>query len=285
MKTTTIISVVSALTIMGSQGALVDGLVNYWPLDGDGTDAAHGLAGSASTVADTGTIAGANGTDGISFVSGLFGQGTLQNGAGGGAAGAENDGYISITASPDTQFGGEDLTISMWVQASTFDTGWQAAISHGEGSNYRIARRASTNEVGYAGGVGEGAENGIDISSGWHHLVSITENNVGTRLYIDGVLATTVENATTAINNQADGFLNIGANPATGANNREWAGNIDDVAQWNRILDDSEIASLYGGGAGSAVSVGSLVGLNAIPEPSTALLAALAGLGLIRRRR
>ena len=258
------LSFLSAILLSASaHGTLVDGLVNYWPLDGDGTDAAHGLAGSASTVEDNGTVAGANGTDGISFVDGLFGQATLQNGAGGGAAGAENDGHISINASADTQFGGEDLTISMWVQVSGFDTGWQAAIAHGEGTNYRIARRASISEAGYAGGVGEGPESGIDISVGWHHLVAITEQNVGTRLYIDGLLASTVNNTATSINNQSDLFLNIGANPATGANNREWAGNIDDVAQWNRALDESEIATIYGGGPTTASSIGDLV---AIPD-------------------
>lgn len=283
MKKTTVMGVLSALTIAGAQGALVDGLVNYWPLDGDATDAAHTTAGSASTVADNGVISGANGTDGIAYAAGLFGLGTLQNGAAGGAAGAENDGYISITASADTQFGGENLTTSMWVQVGSFDTGWQAAISHGEGNNYRIARRSgNTNEPGYAGGIGEGPANGVDISSGWHHLLAITEDGVGTRLYVDGVLATTVDNVATSIDNRTDGFLNIGANPATGAQNREWNGNIDDVAQWNRALDDTEIATLYGGGPSSALSVGDLV---AIPEPSSALLAALAGFGLMRRRR
>lgn len=273
------IGVASALAISGAQGALVDGLVNYWPLDNNLNDVAHGVAGSASTVADTGTFAGANGTGGISFAAGLFGGATAQDGAN---LAAQNNGYVAITSSDDTRFGGESLTTSLWLQVGTFDTGWQSAISHGEGSNYRIARRANTTEVGYAGGVNEGPSNLVDVTSGWHHVVSITEHNVGTRLWIDGVLTlSTVNNVATAIvDNALD--LNIGANPATGAQNREWSGNIDDVAQWNRVLTDQEITSLYGGGVGTASSLGSLI---AVPEPSSAALLALASLGLVRRKR
>ena len=121
----------------------------------------------------------------------------------------------------------------------------------------------------------------IDISVGWHHIVAITDGAAGnTRLYVDGILEST--GGAPAINDaQGGGILdfNIGANPDTGAQNREWNGNIDDVAQWNRALTDSEISELWGG-ASSAQSLGALI----IPEPSSGLLGLL-GLGLILRRR
>ncbi len=59
---------------------------------------------------------------------------------------------------------------------------------------------------------------------------------------------------------RAGGALNlsIGANPDTGANNREWWGEIDDVAQWNRVLADTEIAEIFTAG-GIGQSLGDLI--------------------------
>ncbi|MCA9186310.1 MAG: hypothetical protein KDA99_11850, partial [Planctomycetales bacterium] len=77
-----------------AHAGLESGLLNYWNFDDNLDDAAHGLAGSASTVADNGTFDGTNGTDGIAYAAGLFGSAIQQNGAGGGAAGQEDDGFV-----------------------------------------------------------------------------------------------------------------------------------------------------------------------------------------------
>jgi hypothetical protein len=272
-----------------SRAAIVDGLVNYWDFNNNLNDSAHGLPGSASSVADTGTFAGANGTGGISYGPGLFGgNGIALNGA---AGAKQNDGYVSVTRSADTLFGANatgttpnTMSLSMWVTVDGNDTSWQTMISHGEGNQYRIARRdASVTNAAYAGGSGDipGSNIGADLSGGgWHHIIGISEGGVSTRLWVDGALVAT---GTAPTINDAQGAsalnLNIGANPDTGAQNREWWGQIDDVAQWNRVLTESEIAQIWGGGPNSAVSLGRL-----IPEPASALLGLL-GLGLIVRRR
>lgn len=119
--------------------ALEIGLVNYWDMDSNLEDCAPTIAGNASSVADNGTFDGQNGTDGISFGTGLFGVGIDQNGAGGGAGGNENDGFVRIPRSADTLFGANatnpgspnTVTTSMWVQTAGFDTGWQTILSHG----------------------------------------------------------------------------------------------------------------------------------------------------------
>lgn len=288
MKKTIYALVVSAAALNASQAAVLDGLINYWNFDGNLNDANTG----ASSVADNGTFDGANGTDGIAFGAGLFGQGIVLNGAGGGAAGQENDGYVLIPRSADTLFGANatnagspnTVTTSMWINAAGFDTGWQTMISHGEGAQYRIARRATDNPaaVAYAGGSADipGFRDGpsIDPGTGWHNIVAISEGGVSTRLWVDGSLAAT---GTAPFIDDARGGgaldLFIGANPETGANNREFWGDIDDVAQWNRALSETEIGSIWNGGQGS--SIGSL-----IPEPSSGLLGLL-GLGLIFCRR
>ena len=233
------------------------GLVNYWCFDDESlADVAHTQVLGESTVDDTGMFAGANGTAGIAFGPGLFDGGISQDGA---AGAAQNNGFVEIARSADTLFGANvsnpgfpnTVTTSVWVKISGDDQDWQTVLSHGEGTQYRIAMRGGTNVPGYAGGVGEGPDNGPDIGDGgWHHIVAISDGLLAsTTLYVDGVITSTagapvIDDAKTgsALN------LNIGANPDTGAQNREWFGEIDDVAQWNRALSDAEVAEIYAAG-------------------------------------
>jgi hypothetical protein len=235
------------------------GLVNYWCFDNESLeDVAHSQSLGDSSVADDGVFAGANGTDGISFSAGLFNGGIMQDGAV-----LANNGFVEVVRSDDTLFGANvtnpaapsTVTTSMWVEASGFDTNWQTMISHGEGAQYRIARRGGDvpEIAAYAGGSGDipGAGIGPTIAaeSGWHHIVGISEGGVSTRLWVDGELVETGA-APTIDDAKGGGALNlsIGANPDTGANNREWMGQIDDVAQWNRVLADAEITVIYNAG-------------------------------------
>jgi hypothetical protein len=280
MNNTLLTAASLAILTSFSQAALVDGLVNYWTFDGDAIDHAHGVPGSASTVADNGSFGGANGTGGIGYVAGLKGSAIALDGA---ADAAQDNGHVIIPRSGDTLYGAttahtpNTLTTSLWVTIGGDDTGWQTALSHGEGSQYRVAMRGNSNVPGYAGGSGEGPDNGPDITGGdWHNIIAISDGAAGnTRLYVDGLLtsiggAPNIDDARGA--SSLDFF--IGANPDTGAQTREWFGNIDDVAQWNRVLTEDEITSIAGG-----------ADIIPIPEPSTSLLAALAGLGLLSRRR
>ncbi|MFT4551067.1 MAG: hypothetical protein ACI8XO_004112 [Verrucomicrobiales bacterium] len=240
------------------------GLVNYWCFDNESLeDVAHSQSLGESSVADDGAFAGANGTAGIAFGTGLFDGGITLNGAV-----SQNDGFVEVPRSADTLFGANatnpaapnTLSTSVWVQAADFDASWQTILSHGEGNQYRIARRGGDvpEIAAYAGGSGDipgaaGVGPAITAGTGWHHIVAVSEGSVSTRLWVDGTLvatgaAPTIDDAKTggALN------LNIGANPDTGANNREWLGDIDDVAQWNRVLDESEIAAIYNAGLAEA---------------------------------
>ena len=258
---------------------ITDGLVNYWPLDSHLKDCAHDVEGTDSSVADDGVFDGANGTDGISFGTGLFGAGIDQNGAVGLGNANLNDGFVRVARSADTLFGAnatnptapDTVTTSMWVQAAGFDTNWQTMLSHGEGGQYRIARLNNGNAAAYAGGTGDIGGGNIAAGSGWHHVVGISEGGVNTRLWVDGVLVSTSANPPNIDDNRggvgAPLDLFIGANPNTGAQNREWWGQIDDVAQWNRALSANEITQLYGGGPASASPLGAW-----IEEPEIAVL-------------
>ena len=238
--------------------AISVGLVNFWCFDDESLeDVAHSQSLGDSTVADDGMFAGLNGTTGISFGEGLFGGAIVQDGA---AGAAQNNGFVEVLRSDDTLFGANvtnpgvpnTLTTSVWVNATGFDQSWQTIISHGEGTQYRIARRAATEVVGYAGGVGEGPQGTVSIApnTGWHHIAAVSDAAEGeTRLYVDGVLDSTA--GAPVIDDARGGGalnLNIGANPNTGDQNREWLGSIDDLAQWNRVLDEAEIAAIYNAG-------------------------------------
>jgi hypothetical protein len=258
---------------------LSTGLRNYWNFNGNLEDTASDFAGDASTVEDNGSFAGTAGTPGISFAAGQFGQAISQNGA---AAGLQGDGYVLVNRSADTLYGATStLTTSLWVQTEGLNTGWQTIISHGEGNQYRIARRAETMTAAYAGGSAEGPESPTAIlNTNWHHLAAVSEMGVSTRFYYDGQLVST--GPAPVINDQgnnspANPNLFIGANPQTGANNREWFGRIDDVAQWGRALTANEIANIYQRGVAGR-SLGTI-----IPEPSSVALL-LCGCGLLAFR-
>ena len=228
---------------------VTDGITAYWNFDGNLNDQAHGASGSSSTVADSGVFDGENGTDGIGFDSPFLGtHSILLNGS---SAANENDGHVRITGSDDTHFGGSDtLSISVWIKVAGFDTRWQTVIAHGQESEYRIARLNNTSILSYAGGTGEVSGGGNLNDGNWHHLVAISESGVSTRLYVDGALVDT--GGTPNIVNDLTTDLLIGANPEVDER-REWNGNIDDVALWNRVLLPSEIAEIYNGGDGKSI--------------------------------
>jgi hypothetical protein len=264
---------------------LATGLRNYWTFNGNLEDSASDFAGDASTVEDNGVFAGTvAGMPGISYGTGQFGQAISQNGAA--AVATQNDGYVRVARSADTLYGTTDtLTTSLWVQTEGTNTGWQTILAHGEGNQYRIAWRDGTNPptVAYAGGSPEGpASPTAVLNTSWHHIAAVSEMGVSTRLYYDGVLVST--GAAPNINDAGGGTpttpdLFIGANPQTGANNREWWGRIDDVAQWSRALTGNEILNIYNRGlAGNAL--GSI-----IPEPSSVALLLWGGAILAFRMR
>lgn len=219
-------------------GQLSSGLLNYWNFEGNFNDTA-GLVSTASTVVDNGT---AQPSVTLASAGGILGQ-----------YGNFNHGYVSVPNSADILMAGQSLTISAWFQVSGFDSDWQALIAHGEGSDYRIARRANEQIMAYAGGAADipGAGVGPVVSDAqWHHVVAISENAVSTRLWIDNTLIAT--GAAPTLTNNGAAQLQIGGNPNAG---RAWFGFIDDVAMWKRPLTDQEIGSIYTAGRdGKALS-------------------------------
>ena len=207
------------------EGAVTDGLVAYWSFDGNFFDSIKDFHGTG------------RGTAPVAFVDGKAGFGkAIKLNAGR---------FVEITGGneDELEFPGGSMSISGWFKVDAFDTEWQALIAKGEGSNYRVARRAATGTIAYAGGVGEGADDVPAVTNGlWHHFVAVTDAagaEFGTALYLDGVLHGVNTNAAVLTNN-ANNLL-IGANPDT-TPNRAWNGEIDDIGIWNRVLSAAEVA-------------------------------------------
>ena len=261
---------VAALAICGlaapANAAIVDGLVEYWELDGDynaGVEPTH--AGSlVTTGAGSGT-----------FVTGKFGSAIDLSNSGG------NQAYISVGGDEnDMDFAGGNMSFSAWYTTESLYTNWQTLAGKGEGNGWRIARAgASGNGMTFSGRKPHNfAAQTDDQSGGWHHLVTTVEGGIRTDMYVDGELVGS-DTSGYALQDRANA-MQIGGNPD--AANRGWNGNIDDVAVWDRVLTADEVSSIYNGGDGA--SIGSLTG-GVVPEPSSIALLGLGGLALAFRKR
>ena len=261
---------VAALAICGlaapANAAIVDGLVEYWELDGDynaGVEPTH--AGSlVTTGAGSGT-----------FVTGKFGSAIDLANSGG------NQAYISVGGDEnDMDFAGGNMSFSAWYTTESLYTNWQTLAGKGEGNGWRIARAgASGNGMTFSGRKPHNfAAQTDDQSGGWHHLVTTVEGGIRTDMYVDGELVGS-DTSGYALQDRANA-MQIGGNPD--AANRGWNGNIDDVAVWDRVLTADEVSSIYNGGDGA--SIGSLTG-GVVPEPSSIALLGLGGLALAFRKR
>jgi hypothetical protein len=232
-------------TVGAPKPAIANGLKAYWNFDGNLKDTAGGAVKFDGSENGASPIAFPNGKAG-------FGKSMLLDGV---------DQFVEITGGEpdDLAFQGGSMTVAGWFKVGAFDKSWQALIAKGEGSNWRIHRRGGETGFAHAGGVGEGPAGAAVDDGNWHHFTAISDHtgaNFGTRLYVDGVNYTEFA---TAANLSANGKrVMIGENPD--ARGRTWNGEVDDIAIWDRVLTEPEIASLYAGGKG--VSLGEL--LNAV---------------------
>lgn len=200
-----------------------DFLTAYWDYENNLTDTA-----SAGNTADNGSWVGGSAAN---FQPGFLGQGFSSSGST----------YISVPNSNDINGTGNSVSISSWFRVSAFDRNWQCLISQGEGSKWRVARSSGSNTLAYAGGRSDVTAGPNVNDMAWHHVLAVTENGVGTRIYIDGALA---NNSLGAVNlDTSSSQMFIGEN--VDANNRRWKGDIDDTGIFNTALNDFEAAVIH----------------------------------------
>ncbi len=245
----------AAIAILGltANADLVDGLVEYWALDGDYSaevDTSH-----VGTLQAKGT-----GSTESGFVSGKFGFGIdLES--------SNDDNQASIVIGGDENdfdFAGGSMSVALWYTTESLYRSWQALAAKGEGGNWRLHRNSNSNygstttDINFiAGGVGATGDGELDQQDGsWHHVVATLDATGGPKLYIDGSLVASDAGPVTIGSNSA--AMQIGGNP--GAGNRGWDGILDDVGVWNRALTAPEVSLIWNGGAGA--SIGILTGLS-----------------------
>lgn len=219
----------------GARSSLLDNLVSWWALDGNGNDS-HG----ANTLSPVATP---------TYVAGKVGQAASLVAASGQ--------YFSRASNASLQTGDIDFTVVAWVQLAS------------KGANRGIISKAGNNAIEYAlRFISANDRFRLDVSSnGTGFTNSVVANNIGapslsTWYFIvawhDSVANTInvqVNDGTANSAAYSSGFIAAGGDFRLGhadVVNWQWDGLIDGAAFWKRVLTATEKTALYASGNGIA---------------------------------
>jgi hypothetical protein len=218
---------------------LADGLIGYWPFDGDASDA----SGFERHL----TLHG-----GLGLAGGLFGQALDFH--------KNQDQWASRDVDdPAFDFGASDFTMQAWVNFNSQERN-QVIIekfSESGGPGWTFHKQKPISDSGPDAWHFYAHPSAI-ISSGiqtvpigvWHHAI-VRRTTATFEIFYNGVSIAQVSDNNPVPNTSAP--LLIGKRNAADRRNFSMDGRIDEVAIWNRALSDSEIAHLYNGGVGNPV--------------------------------
>ena len=143
-------------------------------------------------------------------------------------------------------------TISLWFKTSKLNQ--SNAILFESGKTYGFAIYINQNSVcgnTRSGGGLSGKLSGEIKADVWHHVALVLDGGSTLKLYLDGNLAKSHNNAQPVPTHGVFGYdkSNIGIGKEVEetiiSNSSHFAGRIDDVAIFNRALSDAEISDLY----------------------------------------
>jgi hypothetical protein len=232
-----ITSLVAVLTVDVTCISAAPGLVSLWKGDGDASDSFFGNAG---------TIHGA-----IGFAPGEAGQAFNFNGT---------NGYISIAPSPSMDVGaGDGLTIECWLKPTNLSSSHAIAEWNNGAGGLGVQFWHSDPGIGgpgsmFANLVGTNGANHILASpanivttNAFQH-VAITYNRTNgiAKIYRNGLVVSS--QTLGSFRPQTTFPLNFGARVSGAPGNGFYLGLMDEVALYNRALDDGEISAIYNSG-------------------------------------
>jgi hypothetical protein len=147
------------------------------------------------------------------------------------------------------------FSVSLWLKAPA-QNGQVLLIdkSHGfvDGTGWAL-QSESDGRVAFFFGVGGGPSAFIGVGTTrslfddrWHHIAGVW-TGAEFRIHVDGVLDATNTVAGAPVGNQRD--INMGSAWGGGARTRYLHGLLDEVAYWDRALDDAEILTAWQAGS------------------------------------
>jgi hypothetical protein len=209
------------------------GLVGSYAFsEGAGTTTAD-----ASASGNTGTLTG-----GVTWTAGRTGAGTALQFNG-------TNGFVNLAQNANQWLGGTG-TAAFWIRTTQTgnNTMWMApgvlgVESAGGGNDIFWGWLDATGRIGMQAGNTAGAKSTAPINDGqWHHIALTRNATTGlVQVYVDGVLS---GSATSEVGTKTTTFRSLGRIEDTGGTPAWFAGSLDDVRLFNRVLTAQEIQSL-----------------------------------------
>ncbi|KJU84815.1 LamG domain protein jellyroll fold domain protein, partial [Candidatus Magnetobacterium bavaricum] len=211
--------------------ALTDGLVAYYPFNGNAND-------------ESGSGNGNNGVvHGATLTTDRFGNANK--------AYSFNNSYIEIADSNSLDIGTNSYTTVAWIKTNDVSTQGRIFSKGASGCEigYMMRLDATTHSITIENSNTKGGCYIVLTSSTliddnkWHFVVAVVERSSGAKIYIDGKIDASTNKDTSGLS-VANGLnAKIGMsyiNPMEPFN-----GSIDDVRIYNRALSDAEVQQLY----------------------------------------
>lgn len=220
-------------------GTLTNGLLAYYPFCGNAND--------ASGNSNNGTVSGAT------LTTDRFGNAN--------SAYSFNGSSDFISGAANTTFTQKPMTFSFWFYktaagnlcnygGNNIEPGMSIFSVGTYGSSIDVKLSSDGTKIGLGRSIpaGVASENELVLSSNyalnsWNHVV-VTYDNSTVKVYINGINLGSLNYATSTTIANTTWYIGK-SNPSIWACVQYMKGKIDDLTIYNRILNDSEIATLY----------------------------------------